>query len=344
MTATEIARLLTARAEEVCRHLLPNGKLQGGQWCVGSISGEAGDSLKVHLTGTRAGSWVDFAGNADDRGDLIGLWKKTRGVDLPTACEAALDWLDLPAEQRNDRSHHPAPPPKRIETRAPSETWLRIQEQMRPGSATELLQLAELRRLPVIAGLVYATNAGHLWFSDLDDGGFSFPSWILTDGSRRNAQARKCNGQPWDFGGKRKPCKAKTIAGCEASWPIGIAEAAPKATVFLVEGGPDFLACWHLLWLNGEASRCTPGAMLGVSHAIHPEALPLFKGKNVRIFPHNDADLKGMNGAIRWRHELKEAGARAVDFFDFKAIGDGDKDLNEMMARIGVPELKEVAS
>jgi hypothetical protein len=82
-------------------------------------------------------------------------------------------------------------------------------------------------------------------------------------------------------------------------------------------------------------------AMFGSSNQIHDDALPLFKGKSVRIFPHNDADMTGMNAAIRWRRELLKVGASAVDFFDFRP--EGKKDFNELVTHYGIPELREVS-
>lgn len=228
--------------------------------------------------------------------------------------------------------------PRPIETRAPSPTWLRLQPALRPGTITELSALAALRRFPAIIGLEFATRAGHLWFADVWDDGFEWPAWILTDGSRRNAQARRCDGQPWaGIGGK----KAKTIAGCEATWPVGITEAADRPVIFMVEGAPDLLAAWHLIWLVGRTKTTAPVAMFGAANPVHPEALALFAGKDIRIFPHNDANLAGMNGAIRWRSQLLEAGARAVGFFDFRP--EGNKDLNDLITQYGIPELKEVS-
>ena len=73
MMAKEISRLLAQRAEEIARHLLPNGKKESNEWRTGSVNGEAGHSLGVHLSGEKAGLWCDFS-NAGDKGDLIDLW------------------------------------------------------------------------------------------------------------------------------------------------------------------------------------------------------------------------------------------------------------------------------
>lgn len=93
MRAGELAALLANRVEDVCAYLLPNGKREGSEWRCGDVSGSAGKSLGVRLTGTKAGVWRDFS--ADEGGDLIGLWMATRGVNLREAMTEAADWLGV---------------------------------------------------------------------------------------------------------------------------------------------------------------------------------------------------------------------------------------------------------
>jgi twinkle protein len=93
MRANELAKRLANRVEDVCRELLPNGKRDGHEWRVGSIAGEAGKSMGVHLTGEKAGVWLD--GESGDKGDLIGLWMATRNMDLRAACTEAAEFLGI---------------------------------------------------------------------------------------------------------------------------------------------------------------------------------------------------------------------------------------------------------
>ena len=93
MSAKEIARALAERTEAVCQYLLPRGKKIGNEYCVGSIQGNEGNSLKVHLVGDKAGVWCDF--NAGDGGDLVNLWVAIRSVDLSTALKEAREYLGL---------------------------------------------------------------------------------------------------------------------------------------------------------------------------------------------------------------------------------------------------------
>lgn len=97
MRAVELAERLAQQAETVARMLLPQGKRDGAEWRCGSVKGDPGDSLGVHLTGTKAGVWRDFG--ADVGGDLIGLWMAAKGLSLREACEEAMEHLGIAADR-----------------------------------------------------------------------------------------------------------------------------------------------------------------------------------------------------------------------------------------------------
>ncbi|MDW9176990.1 toprim domain-containing protein [Legionella pneumophila] len=94
MMAKEISLLLAQRAEDIARHLLPQGKKEGNEWCVGSISGESGKSLRVRLTGEKAGIWCDFA-TGTDKGDLLDLWALKRNLKISEAIKEAINHLGM---------------------------------------------------------------------------------------------------------------------------------------------------------------------------------------------------------------------------------------------------------
>lgn len=89
----DIAKMLADRAEPVCQMLLPNGKREGAEWRCGDLTGNAGKSLGVHLTGPKAGVWADFA--SDAKGDLLDLWAFCRCVNLKEALKQAKDYLGV---------------------------------------------------------------------------------------------------------------------------------------------------------------------------------------------------------------------------------------------------------
>lgn len=84
---------LNARAHELCRQLLPNGRRAGHEYFVGGVDGAPGDSMAINL-GNRAGVWMDFAtGEGGDAIDLIAA-VQFRG-DNRQAIAWARSWLGL---------------------------------------------------------------------------------------------------------------------------------------------------------------------------------------------------------------------------------------------------------
>lgn len=100
MSAPDIAARLAADAENVCRYLLPNGVRKGREWKVGGVEGHAGESLGVVLSGSKAGQWADFSGDAS--GDMVGLWMACREVDDKTALREAEDFLGIERRPRTN--------------------------------------------------------------------------------------------------------------------------------------------------------------------------------------------------------------------------------------------------
>jgi twinkle protein len=97
----DIARLLADRAQDVAQMLLPHGKRKGREWTAGSTSGDPGDSLKVCLTGTKAGVWKDFA--TGEGGDLLDLWAATRRIDNKQAFTEAKSYLGVKDDKQQVR-------------------------------------------------------------------------------------------------------------------------------------------------------------------------------------------------------------------------------------------------
>lgn len=93
----QISEMMAKRAQDVCEWLLPNGRRKAQEWCVGGVTGEAGDSLRVNLGG-KAGLWKDFA-DQDKGGDLIDLIMAVMGMDKAEAVREAKGFLGI----RDDR-------------------------------------------------------------------------------------------------------------------------------------------------------------------------------------------------------------------------------------------------
>lgn len=157
--------------------------------------------------------------------------------------------------------------------------------------------LAETRGLGR-AGIDLAVERGFLRFApnihlELNEGrsyDCASPVWVIRDPSGANAQVRRLDGAPW-WG----RLKAITIKGSWAGWPIGLEQLQEREDILLCEGGPDFLAGFHLL-----AERHTllePVAMLGAGQPIPEAALPLFQYRNVVIAAHHDYEKELPDGS-----------------------------------------------
>lgn len=169
----------------------------------------------------------------------------------------------------------------------------------------------------------------------------NIPSWVLTDASGLCAEGRRLDGELYpaittkrhDLGER----KAHTLRNSKKNWPVGILPNAAYRdfdAIALVEGGPDYLAVLHFM-LRQNRTGILPVAMLGRGQGlggIHHDALELFKGKRVRIYPHADPDGGGYQCAQAWAEQLKQVNAD-VDFFVFKHMRKWNyariKDLND---------------
>ncbi|WP_375611641.1 toprim domain-containing protein [Bartonella sp. AA9NXGY] len=92
-TIFEIKQKLISQADRIAEMLLPQGHKRGNNWIVGNTRGEAGQSLSICLSGSKAGLWYDFAESTG--GDLLDLWCEVKGISLSQALEEARATLNL---------------------------------------------------------------------------------------------------------------------------------------------------------------------------------------------------------------------------------------------------------
>ena len=188
------------------------------------------------------------------------------------------------------------------------------------GTDRQLSTLANLRGLSV-SGVRLASAKGLLRFADY----LGHSGRFILDQSKRIAQARRLDGLPWSEG-----VKVRTLVGSQAQWPVGIMEAAQCGVVALCEGSPDLIAACHFIHVQ-RRTDVAPVTILAGSARIHPDALPLFAGKRVRIFGH--VDKAGNKTVERWTEQLTDVGA-TVDAFSLDGLSQADgqpvKDLNDL--------------
>jgi len=192
---------------------------------------------------------------------------------------------------------------------------------MRPLEMNEEFAIASVRNWPgYCRGPGLLAHRGLLWYAMVNDGDQLCPAWVIVDSARRNAQARRIDGQPWAAIGS----KAKSIQGSEASWPIGASDIGAREFVVLCEGQPDFCAALLVAWLEAPQIRefnvemVAPVCMTGARLNIHLESLGYFAEKHVRIAIHHDN--AGWEAFYRWGRQLRNAGARSVDGINFEDL------------------------
>lgn len=115
----EIRRKLEARVADVAVMLLPGGHREGHEWRAGSLKGEKGQSLGVHLDGAKVGIWSDF--HTGEAGDLIDLWCAVRGRPLAQSLDEIRDYVGIKRYEpaRDPKPQYVRPPkPKCVKPRA----------------------------------------------------------------------------------------------------------------------------------------------------------------------------------------------------------------------------------
>ena len=275
-------------------------------------------------------------------GDVFAFWQAQRGGDFKAAVNdlAMIAGVRLPSDVNWTMPARPAPPKaekRLVETeerpRLPPLRHLREEE------CAELAASRGLRPAAVwLAARTYKRAAFSMWPMHEDHGGIwserrtgAWPSWCATDDTRNCAEFRRLdNGKyPRKDGGE-----IKTWSTSGKKWPLGAASLDGRKAVMLVEGGPDMLAAYDLLDQHGMVERVAVVCMLGAGNRMREDALPHFQGCRVRIMV--DADplkdqnepinghlqprkIPGMEAALRWQEQLREAGA-AVETFHIGAI------------------------
>lgn len=234
MTAKDLAARLAQDPEAVCRLLLPAGKKTGSEWRAGSVFGDAGESLGVHLTGVKAGVWKDFS--ADERGgDLIDLWAASRSIPLAEALREVKAHLGV-SDPKFER--HPVKP-----YRVPAKPAVTAPK------GRVAAYLLDARKLSVDAVKAYRVAAGK------DDDEIVFP--FLRGGRlvnvkylklERNLAGKKLmrlepDCEPCLFGWQAIPAGARKIGICEGEldalslWQYGF----PALSVFSGAGNHQWL-------------------------------------------------------------------------------------------------------
>jgi twinkle protein len=282
MRATEISQRLSEQVEGVVRHLLPRGKRQGHEWCVGDIAGNPGDSLRVHVGPGKPGVWSDF--QSGESGDLIGLWMAVKAVSLADACRDALAYLGIREEA-----------PKQAHTKAykrPSK------EGVSPLSSAHMEWLAGERRLAAgsVAAYKLASRGDRLMFPYLDPTGDLIFAKYRKLPKQFSADA-DC--EPILFGWQAVPASAREVVICEGELDAVAWHGYGYAALSVPTGAGshgwierefDRLARFDTIWLSFDMDDAGQAAIAEVCSRLGRERCFVVK------LPHKDANECAIQG------------------------------------------------
>lgn len=204
MMAKNVSRQLSQRAEDIARHLLPNGHKEGNEWRVGSASGETGRSLGVHLIGEKAGIWSDFANG--DSGDLLDLWAVTRDLTLTQAIKEAAHHIGIDSPKFEAYK-----PLKFVRPKLKNMAELQF-------SSPVTRYLMDERKLTMETILAYkiGERGRQIVFPYLRDGELIFAKYLGLDRTDNKKQINvEPNCEPCLFGWHLIPINARTVTLCE---------------------------------------------------------------------------------------------------------------------------------
>ncbi len=321
VSPTSRTRIEEAKARFTIPALWRMFNLRGdpGSTCRSPFREDRSPSFSVFDDGRR---WIDHA--TAERGDAVEFLAKIKGISNAEALVELLKMVD-------GTSHQPA-----------TTHYSATRTELRPGpdlhgiepcSKADLWEIAKLRSIP-LNGLRLAQERKLLFaYSDPYQG----RCWLISDDARRSAIYRRLDGKHFHYREaseeKKEGPKSRNWKGSEANWPIGIAQANGFPAIALCEGMPDFLSAFALAYAGAVEQFVTPVCMGGAACSIHPEALPMFRGKRVRIYGH--ADEAGQCAIQRWAEQLEGVQAEVDGFFFdglLKRDGSPVNDMNDFLA------------
>jgi hypothetical protein len=288
---------------------------QPGKSCVSPFRPDKHPSFSVFQEGQR---FRDHANG--DSGTVIDFIQKALDVPL----KEAIQW----AREKCGGAVLPVPFAASAAMKKPAgDAKAKPPPKLRPAQAGELEALAKLRGFKVET-LAEAQRRGLLAFASV----WGRVAWCVCDPGGRIAEGRRLDGLPWEAYGSMPARKCHAWGG-QKNWPVNLEKAAQSSKLAIVEGGPDLLSALEIMRREGAAGVDVVALLGAANTRLDAAALPFFKGKIVRLFPH--ADEAGQRAAREWALALREAGAARVDAFDLRGIvrrdGQAGKDLCDVL-------------
>lgn len=242
LTAKDISERLARDVDRVVRYLLPGGKMDGGNWCVGSAAGDTGKSMRIQVSGSKAGLWADFAGT--DRGDILDLWRVVKGITMGAAIKEAKQWLGIVDPSASN------PPRKYVKPTVKGIISLRKAEQVTEVEKY-LVNERKLTRETITAFKV----------GQIDHPGVGLAMAFPSENTEGSLLAVKYIGLTRDEAGKKKISQEKDQAPCLFGWQ---AFRQGERVVVLTEGQIDAMT-WTQQY-GGPCALSIPNGCAGGGH------------------------------------------------------------------------------
>ena len=325
--AGELARMLADRAPALAAALFAAGVREGPEFRVGSLAGEAGRSMAIHMQGQKAGVWADFStGETGDALDLV-AWALYSG-NKAHAVAWAKDWLGI-GEFGHPIPTRPAviekePEPEPSATNGPLALWLGAEPSIMGTPAEAYLEsrgisFRQLGRQPRCLRYhprLWNVESGRHWpalLAAVICGGAhvaTHRTWLQPDGSGK-APLRDPKMTYGRYGG-----------GCIPLWRGAsgkpLAQALKGEDILLSEGIED--------GASGVMARPDLRTLVGVSLSamgslVLPKAIA-----TVRLLAQNDTAPAAIRGRERAIRNLQAQGKRVL--LVFSPVG---KDINDLL-------------
>jgi len=263
MDWTDIEAKLCEQAEEVCRHLLPNGRREGAEYVCGDISGKPGVSLKVNLVG-KVGVWKDFAGDKGGK-TLISLWCSVRSQAFKICINEAKQFLGIRDDFDQRMRSYPKPQDPAAEQadesnfKAVAEIWAKCQPLTEGGPVWNYLtETRGLRAAAIRAFDVREYPSRGKWSMVFPY--YSAPGEGDAKDATRAAVAAALKGDAGETPAAQSPAWLKFERldrpdGKKKEWT----SRAPEKSLFGVQLSelPQFANCQHVLICEGEKDALT---------------------------------------------------------------------------------------
>ena len=261
--AARYAARLATNPLALCQYLFRNGRIEGDEFVVGNIDDKPGRSLRVKLSGPKAGKWQDFHPRGQLHGDLLNL------IYFRKHCRSfaeAMREADLFLGSPPPTNVNPATASAERQTPDTSAAALRLWRQRRPIARTPAAMYFRRRGFTPPSFDAY----GYIPRLRERSTGLSFPALLyrVTNGAGTFVGIHRLflqpNGRPADVPDP-KQALGPVLGG--AIWHSRV-----QPVVILAEGGEDGLALFTALPRASIASALSASQYADVSPAFEAVA------------------------------------------------------------------------